>query len=218
MTLANRLTMLRALLSIAVFICIIIPGPVSRALALIFFIIASITDWLDGKIARETNTVTAFGAIADPFVDKLLICGVFIAFAATKELNVPLWAVYAIIARELMVSSLRVLAALSGKVMAAEPVGKFKTVFQIVVVSIFLAILNVRSIMLLAMHGMLTPAMINFNDRMRDASQWLTILTALVTLASGISYLWSHWALLQDSWSVPHRRKRNRKNDTGNPA
>ena len=213
MTLANRLTMLRALLSIAVFICVVIPGPVFRALALIFFIIASITDWLDGKIARETNTVTAFGAIADPFVDKLLICGVFMAFAATKELQVPLWAVYAIIARELMVSSLRVLAALSGKVLAAEPVGKFKTVFQIVAASIFLVILNVHSYFAVTSHGTLTPAMIDFNAKMRTGSQWLTIITALVTIASGISYLYNHWAMLQKSWSVPHRPKRVRKND-----
>ncbi|MFA5161212.1 MAG: CDP-diacylglycerol--glycerol-3-phosphate 3-phosphatidyltransferase [Elusimicrobiales bacterium] len=201
MTLANRITIMRAFLSMVVFACILINGTAFKLLALFFFVLAAVSDWLDGKIARETNTVTPFGAIADPFVDKLLIGGAFIAFASVKQFSVPLWAVFIIIARELMVSSLRVLAALSGKVLAAEPSGKFKTVFQMTGAIMILVILNIHSIVRSGQGGSLTPALERLHSLVLPLPYGITVVVSLVTLASGVSYISNHWKLLQDSWS-----------------
>ena len=130
MTLPNKITLTRAALSIVMFIFILIPCGWTRLIATLIFIVAASTDWVDGKIARETNTITPFGAIVDPFVDKILVSAALFAFVGIHELDVPIWAVFFIILRELMISTLRVIAALEGKVMAAERWGKFKTVFS----------------------------------------------------------------------------------------
>ena len=145
MTLANKITLLRAALSLAMFVFILIPFWWSRFIAIGIFIVAASTDWVDGKIARETNTITPFGAIVDPFVDKILVIAAFFAFVAIRPLNVPIWAVFLILLRELMVSNLRAIAALDGKVMAAERWGKFKTVVQMSAIGvIFFVILLMR--------------------------------------------------------------------------
>ena len=208
MTLANRITLVRAFISLIVFACILMPGVAFKLAALVLFSVAAFTDWLDGKIARETNTVTAFGAIADPFVDKLLVGGAFIAFASVKAFDMPLWAVFIIIARELMVSSLRVLSALSGKVLSAEPAGKFKTVFQIVAAIIILIILNVHAVCLAGKGGSFAPILGQMQSWMLPLPYWLTVVVALVTVASGVSYIRHHWEMLQDSWSKPLERAR----------
>ncbi|MBO5012034.1 MAG: CDP-diacylglycerol--glycerol-3-phosphate 3-phosphatidyltransferase [Elusimicrobiaceae bacterium] len=136
MTLANKITLTRAALSIVMFLFILMPCGWARLVATMIFILAASTDWVDGKIARETNTITPFGAIVDPFVDKILVAAAFFAFVGIKELDVPIWAVFFILLRELMVSTLRVIAALEGKVMAAERWGKFKTVIQMTAIGI----------------------------------------------------------------------------------
>ncbi|NLO91441.1 MAG: CDP-alcohol phosphatidyltransferase family protein [Elusimicrobia bacterium] len=201
MTLANRLTISRLVMAAGAFVCIILDGATPKILALALFIIASLTDWLDGKIARETGTVTQFGAIADPFVDKILVLSAFLAFASLKTISVPLWAVFLIIARELMVSSLRVLAALQGTLMSAERAGKLKTAVQYVVCYIIIALLVVRELSLspdCAYAGLMSRiwgvgASLPYS---------LTIFTMLVTMASGVIYLRAHWSILTNSWSV----------------
>ena len=205
MTLANRITIIRAFISVAIFACIVADGTLFKLLALFLFSLAAVSDWLDGKIARETNTVTPFGAIADPFVDKLLVGGAFIAFASVKPFDVPLWAVFVIIARELMVSSLRVLAALSGKVLAAEPSGKFKTVFQMVCAIAILIIIIIHSICVSAQGGALTPLLEKLHLSTLPLPYWITVAVAVVTLASGAAYMNNHWKLLQDSWGEPRK-------------
>jgi len=201
MTLANRLTISRLVLAAAAFVCIIMNGAGPKITALALFIIASLTDWLDGKIARETGTVTQFGAIADPFVDKILVLSAFLAFASLKTIEVPLWAVFLIIARELMVSSLRVLAALQGTLMSAERAGKLKTAVQYVVCYAIIAILIVRELALDPnfTHG---ERMARIADVTNHWPYALTILTMAVTVASGIIYLRTHWSILTNSWSV----------------
>ena len=124
MTLANKITLTRAALSIVMFLFILMPCGWARLVATLIFILAASTDWVDGKIARETNTITPFGAIVDPFVDKILVAAAFFAFVGIKELDVPIWAVFFILLRELMVSTLRVIAALEGKVMAVQSTTK----------------------------------------------------------------------------------------------
>ncbi|MCX5782878.1 MAG: CDP-diacylglycerol--glycerol-3-phosphate 3-phosphatidyltransferase [Elusimicrobia bacterium] len=202
MTLANRITLLRALLSAAMFVFIIMPGFGAKLTALILFTIAAITDWLDGKIARSTNTVTAFGAIADPFIDKILVAAALIAFASIRALNVPLWGVFLILARELMISSLRALAALNGQVLSAEKSGKFKTACQMIAVAVILIILNLHAISRSGPQELRVAAQQAFIY----TAQWpyaLTIAIVVITWMSAVSYLHNHWALLKKTWSKP---------------
>ena len=201
MTLANRLTISRLLFAAAAFVCIIMEGPGPKIAALALFIVASLTDWLDGKIARQTGTVTQFGAIADPFVDKILVLAAFLAFASLKTLEVPLWAVFLIMARELMISSLRVLAALQGIMMSAERAGKLKTVAQYCACYLILAILVARELSVPAA-GPLAQHMRLIANLTRTWPYLLTVLTMIVTVISGIIYLRTHWSVLTNSWSV----------------
>ena len=101
-----------------------------RAAALVLFIIASITDWLDGMIARKYNLVTNYGKFMDPLADKLLVCSTLICFIELEQL--PAWIVILIIAREFIISGFRLVAADQGIVIAASMWGKAKTVSQMV--------------------------------------------------------------------------------------
>ena len=122
MNLANKLTVLRVLL-IPVFLVLLYLGLSYIALAV--FIIASVTDYIDGKIARGRNLVTDFGKFMDPLADKMLVFAALIWFTATGKF--PVWAMVIVAAREFAVSGLRMLAASSGKVIAAAWSGKIKT-------------------------------------------------------------------------------------------
>jgi CDP-diacylglycerol---glycerol-3-phosphate 3-phosphatidyltransferase len=198
MTISNRLTLLRAFLSIVVYVCIVTHGLGFKIAALVAFGIAGLTDWLDGKIARQTNTVTSFGAIADSFVDKILVIAAFAAFASIKELNVPIWAVILIVARELMLSSLRALAGVHGKLLSAERAGKLKTGFQIFAIIAILLIMIVQSLVMKAPYPLLMKVA-DYTNRMPFA---LTLITVALTWLSGIMYLINHWQMIKDSWSA----------------
>ncbi|MGL4593654.1 MAG: CDP-diacylglycerol--glycerol-3-phosphate 3-phosphatidyltransferase [Thermoguttaceae bacterium] len=128
MNIPNFLTSLRVVFAIVVFICI---GTNQYEAALFFFILASLTDFLDGWWARKFNQITIFGRVMDPFADKLLICGTFICLLTKPEL--PLlqsWMVVVIVARELLVTSLRALIESEGGDFSAKWIGKWKMFFQ----------------------------------------------------------------------------------------
>jgi CDP-diacylglycerol--glycerol-3-phosphate 3-phosphatidyltransferase len=201
MTLANRITMTRALMAVVMFICILKGEIFAKMTAVVIFILAAISDWIDGKIARRTSTTTIFGAIADPFVDKILIGAAFIAFAGVKTLNVPLWGVFLILARELAVSALRTLAAIKGKVLSAERSGKFKTAIQFVSVLVILIILNLQT--LGASNAGRVKETVRIIILTSDQIPYaLTVITALISWISGINYLINHWKLLSSTWSI----------------
>ena len=125
MNLPNKLTFLRILL-IPVFMVVLYWGfPGAGYVALAIFIIASLTDLLDGKIARARNLVTDFGKFADPLADKMLVTAAMLWFVETGRM--PAWALLIVICREFAVSGLRMLAADKGKVIAAGWSGKVKT-------------------------------------------------------------------------------------------
>lgn len=202
MTLANKITLLRAGLSLVMFAFILLPFWWARFIAIGIFILAASTDWVDGKIARETNTITPFGAIVDPFVDKILVIAAFFAFVAIKPLNVPIWAVFLILLRELMVSNLRAIAALDGKVMAAERWGKFKTVVQMSAIGvIFFVILLMHLCHLL--HGSAQRVCCILFITLLKFPYTVTAIAAVITWVSAISYLRNNWDLLKKSWSLP---------------
>ena len=202
MTLANKITLIRAGLSIVMFLFIIMPFAWSRFVATGIFILAASTDWVDGKIARETNTITPFGAIVDPFVDKILVLAAFFAFVGIKELDVPIWAVFFILLRELMVSTLRAIAALEGKVMAAERWGKFKTVIQMTALGTILFVLDVYHLSCI-LHGTAQTVLSVIFSTMCKAPYVLTAIAAVITWVSAISYLRNNWDILKKSWSMP---------------
>lgn len=198
MTLANRITMGRMALSLAIFALIIYQTLWSEITALVLLTAASISDGIDGAIARRTKTTTSFGAVADPFADKILIMAVLLAFASLKELAVPLWAVFLILLRELTISTLRVLSALHGDVMKAERAGKIKTTIQLI------AAFTIMVLLVLTVWGKKHALPGVLADIVRLAgpiSWWLTVITAIVTLISGVIYLYNHRALLYKSWS-----------------
>lgn len=139
MNLANKLTILRILL-VPVFVVVILSGiKNSLLISALIFAVASITDFLDGYIARKYDLVTNFGKFMDPLADKLLVAAAFITMV---DLNlVSSWAVIVIISREFAVSILRAIAASSGIVIAASKWGKAKTVSQII--AIMMILLNI---------------------------------------------------------------------------
>lgn len=185
-------------LSLAIFVLIISNTFWMAVGALVLLTIASISDGIDGAIARRTQTTTPFGAVADPFADKLLVMSVFLAFASLRELAVPLWAVFLILLRELTISTLRVLAALHGDVMKAEAAGKIKTTIQLIAAFTILVLL----VLLLWEKKYPMPEFLAWAPPLAaPATWWLTVITAFVTVVSGAIYLYNHRTLLYKSWS-----------------
>ena len=145
MNLPNKLTTLRVIM-IPFFVFFLLwqngENRTFRMIALALFIIASLTDLLDGKIARKYNLVTNFGKFMDPLADKLLVCS---ALNCLIELNaLPAWMVIVIISREFIISGFRLIASDNGVVIAASYWGKFKTTFQMV--SVVLLILDIPAL------------------------------------------------------------------------
>ncbi|MCI8976997.1 CDP-diacylglycerol--glycerol-3-phosphate 3-phosphatidyltransferase [bacterium 1xD8-48] len=138
MNLPNKLTMFRVIL-IPFFIVFLLASltPYDKWIALVIFIIASLTDLLDGKIARKYNLVTNFGKFMDPLADKLLVCSALICLIELDK--IPSWMVIVIIAREFIISGFRLVASDNGVVIAASYWGKFKTTFQMVAVCLLIA-------------------------------------------------------------------------------
>lgn len=138
MNLPNKLTMFRVILIpfFVVFMLVDITS-VDKWIALAIFIVASLTDLLDGKIARKYNLVTNFGKFMDPLADKLLVCSALICLVALAR--IPAWIVIVIIAREFIISGFRLIASDNGVVIAASYWGKFKTTFQMVMICLMIA-------------------------------------------------------------------------------
>lgn len=184
MNLANKLTMIRIFL-VPVFL-IFIAGkgiPYGSVIATLIFIIASLTDQLDGYIARSRNQITNFGKFMDPLADKLLVTAALISLV---ELHlIPAWAAVVIIAREFAVSGLRTLAASEGKVIAASWWGKIKTVTQIAAIVLLLLQVNIGSssylINLIENNSFL-------NGFFAYVPNILLIAAVLITIISGVDY------------------------------
>lgn len=141
MNLPNKLTLFRVVL-IPFFVFFLLAPyfeSYGNYIAVAIFIVASITDFLDGKIARKYNLVTNFGKFMDPLADKLLVCSALICLIQLEL--IPAWVVIIIIAREFIISGFRLVASDNGVVIAASYWGKFKTTFQMLTVIVL--ILNI---------------------------------------------------------------------------
>ena len=149
--------------------------PFDNWIALAIFIIASLTDLLDGKIARKYNLVTNFGKFMDPLADKLLVCSAMICLV---EMHViPAWIVIIIIAREFIISGFRLIASDNGVVIAASYWGKFKTVFQMVMICLMIA--NIPALQIVT-----------------DIVMWIALILTVVSL---VDYLWKNKEVMKDS-------------------
>lgn len=146
MNLPNKLTMFRVIL-IPFFVVFMLVDITlyDKWIALAIFIIASLTDLLDGKIARKYNLVTNFGKFMDPLADKLLVCSALICLVALSK--IPAWMVIVIIAREFIISGFRLIASDNGVVIAASYWGKFKTTFQMVMICLMIADITAISLL-----------------------------------------------------------------------
>ena len=138
MNLPNKLTILRVILIpfFVVFMLFDITGTADKWIALVIFCVASLTDMLDGKIARKYNLVTNFGKFMDPLADKLLVCTALICLTSMNRLNVIV--VLVIIARDFIISGFRLVASDNGIVIAASYWGKFKTVSQMALIIVLI--------------------------------------------------------------------------------
>ena len=130
----NKLTVARMILVpfLVLFMLTDLGGEANRYIAHAIFVVASVTDWFDGKLARKYNLVTNFGKFMDPLADKLLVCSAMICFIELEKL--PAWFVIIIIGREFIISGFRLVASDNGVVIAASYWGKFKTTFQMLMI------------------------------------------------------------------------------------
>ena len=146
MNLPNKLTILRMIMIVpfVVFMLAPIGGAAGKWIALALFVAASLTDLLDGKIARKYNLVTDVGKFMDPLADKLLVCSALICLVELGR--IPSWIVIIIISREFIISGFRLVASDKGVVIAASWWGKFKTTFQMVMIVLMIADIAALSI------------------------------------------------------------------------
>ena len=134
MNIANKLTILRVLL-VPVFLLFLLKDDITyfaRETAIFIFVLAALTDALDGYLARKYNLITNFGKFADSIADKVLVCAALVAFVELGLL--PAWFVIVIISRDFVISTFRMLAADTGVVIAADGLGKLKTIFQMIMI------------------------------------------------------------------------------------
>ena len=136
MNLPNKITLLRIIMIPFFTAALLIEFPYHQPIAAVLFIVAALSDSLDGYLARSRNLVTDFGKFMDPLADKLLVCSALICFVQLG--SVPAWIVIIIIAREFAITGLRTLAAADGIVIAASKWGKAKTMTQMIAIVIIL--------------------------------------------------------------------------------
>ena len=173
MNLPNKLTVLRVCMIPFFVVMLLLNGGENqtyRYIAAAIFIVASLTDMLDGKIARKYNLVTNFGKFMDPLADKLLVCSALICLVDLKQL--PAWMVIVIISREFIITGFRLIALESGKVIAASWWGKTKTVSQMVMIIFVLS-------------GIVGPQTV--------IGLILIYASAFFTIVSGVDYIVKMW-------------------------
>src|ERR1700737_5660279 len=141
---ANRLTLSRLWLTIFFVAALNSSWQYGRTLALVVFLIAGVSDFVDGEIARRYGFVTNFGKLMDPLVDKIMVAAAFISLVPLKA--VPAWAATTVVARDFLITGLRLMASATGKVLPAERLGKHKTSWQVVTVIFFLALLSANEL------------------------------------------------------------------------
>jgi CDP-diacylglycerol--glycerol-3-phosphate 3-phosphatidyltransferase len=189
MTVANRLTVLRLILTLPFVAALSLPFPGGKLLAFALFTFSSLTDLADGYIARRFNQITDFGKLMDPLVDKIMTMSAFVCLVSLG--NIPAWAVIVILSREFLVTGLRMLAANRNIVLPAERLGKLKTIWQIVTICYWLLLMPVLD----QFGHQITPPIVATLNMVGLA---LVLLTVALTLWSGVAYFAKNWNLVSD--------------------
>ena len=170
----NKLTLLRVILLPFFVVCLLaVDAGWGKWAALAIFIVASLTDTLDGYLARRDNLVTNFGKFMDPLADKLLVCSAMICLVDMER--IPSWIVIIIIGREFVISGFRLIASDNGVVIAANYWGKLKTVCQMVMIIVVIA---------------------NLGGFFAVVEQILIYLSLILTVISLATYLWDNRKVL----------------------
>jgi CDP-diacylglycerol--glycerol-3-phosphate 3-phosphatidyltransferase len=191
MNLPNKLTVSRFVLTVAFLAVLFSRVRFHETIALVLFAAAGITDLLDGEIARRRKLITNFGILMDPLADKIMVCTAFIAFVGLEWL--PAWMAVVVVARELAITGLRMLAASKSVVLAAERYGKHKTVSQIV------AIISIFVLKSYDQWGSAGPAIFGWQLFDHPWTWWFSEiawwLAVALTFVSGWLYLWRNRVL-----------------------
>jgi CDP-diacylglycerol--glycerol-3-phosphate 3-phosphatidyltransferase len=196
MNLPNKLTVSRFGLTVLFLWAVFSKFAYNDTLALIFFCLAGVTDFLDGRIARARKLITNFGILMDPLADKIMVCSAFIALVESTHLRpdapvkVGAWMVVVIVGRELAITGLRLLAASKNIVLAAERYGKHKTISQIVCVIALLVVDACEE-----WPPALKNVFVSWTPMFAEIMLWITVV---LTAMSGIIYLWRNRALYLD--------------------
>jgi len=185
MNIANRITMARIVLTFVFMFFLFCHGLWAKAISLVVFMLAALSDFLDGFIANKRNMVTDFGRLMDPIADKILVLAAFSAFVQLQIIEA--WMFMIIVSREILITSLRLFALNKGKVLSAARAGKHKTVSQMLVIFTILGFIVLKE-------SMLTYSTWNplWEKVFRQGIYVLMLITVGLTLYSGISYLWEN--------------------------
>ncbi len=193
MNLPNSITFARLILTVIFVIAASWGTTIGLVVALIAFVVATISDWLDGYLARKMNLVTALGKLMDPLADKILVASAFVFF--TSEDLCPVWVTAVIIGREFLVTGLRQIAVEKGEVIPADQLGKWKTTFQLTFGITCLIWL------ILSRHPQET-GIGQFLLNLSSPGNWLFPVTLWasfgLTLLSGLNYIRRSWRMLLD--------------------
>jgi len=185
MNIANKLTVLRIILTFVFMFFLFAHGLLAKSVSLAIFIFAAISDFLDGMIAQKKNMVTDFGRLMDPIADKILVLAAFAAFVQMQLIEA--WMFVIIVSREILITSLRLFALNKGKVLSAGRAGKHKTLSQMAVIFSILSFVVFKEAMLT--YFTWNPA---WESLFRQAIYILMLVTVTLTLYSGLAYLWEN--------------------------
>ncbi|MCX7885853.1 MAG: CDP-diacylglycerol--glycerol-3-phosphate 3-phosphatidyltransferase [Verrucomicrobiae bacterium] len=193
MNLPNRLTVWRIALTPVFVAALLLPNPPwGKTVALGVFIIACLTDWYDGRLARARKQETAFGALLDPVADKILTCAAFICFVELRDPHghalVQAWMALVIVARDFLITGLRLVARERGVLLQAEQFGKHKTASQMATITFILIGLAARDEW--GFGGG------QFNEWFSLCVFWLMLVTVVLTVWSGWNFFWKNRAVV----------------------
>ncbi|MCX5702564.1 MAG: CDP-diacylglycerol--glycerol-3-phosphate 3-phosphatidyltransferase [Candidatus Omnitrophica bacterium] len=185
MNIANKLTLLRILLTFVFMSFLFVHSLWAKVASLLIFIFAALSDFFDGRIAKKKNMVTDFGKLMDPIADKILVLAAFAAFVQMQLIDA--WMFVIVVSREILITSLRLFALNKGKVLSATKAGKHKTVSQMLLIFFILIFIVLKEVMLTFYTWNPTS-----EKYFRQSIYILMLITVTLTLYSGLSYLWEN--------------------------
>ena len=185
---ANRLTLSRLALTVLFVLALNSSWEYARTSALVIFLIAGITDFIDGEVARRYGVITNFGKLMDPLVDKIMMAAAFISLVPLKA--VPAWAATTVVARDFLITGLRLMASAKGRVLPADRLGKQKTSWQIITIIFFLALLAASE---LRYADESSTWWLRARDEAGPVLVWVTVA---LTVYSGLGFTWRHRELI----------------------